>query len=86
MKSDFIFQCSGNIIEFCDSYKYLAIGVWFDEHLTFQKHAKEIAKAGSRALGSLISKFVAVGGMTHKVYTKLYSSTVEPILMYGSGI
>ena len=24
--------------------------------------------------------------MTHRVYTKLYTSTVEPIVMYGGGI
>ena len=57
-----------------------------DEHLTFNKNAKELAKSASRALGSLMSKVVATGGMTHRVYTKLYTSTVEPILMYGSGI
>lgn len=83
-QSEVVLRCQNNIIEYCESYKYL--GVWFDEHLTFNKHAKEISKAGSRALGSLMSKFVAVGGMSHKVYSKLYSSTVEPILMYGSGI
>ena len=45
-----------------------------------------MSKAASRALGTLFAKVVETGGMTHKVYTKLYSSTVEPILMYGSGI
>ena len=33
-----------------------------------------------------MSKVVATGGMTCRVYTKLYISIVEPILMYGSGI
>lgn len=55
-------------------------------HLTFVKNAKEIAKAGSRALGSLIAKYVAAGGMTYKVFTKLYSSTVELVQLYGSGV
>ena len=57
-----------------------------DEHLTFNKNAKELAKSASLALGSLMSKVVATVGMTHRVYTKLYTSTVEPILMYGSSI
>jgi len=83
-KSEVIFQCSDYIIEYCDSYKYL--GVWMNEHLNFSKHTKELAKAASRALGSLMSKMVDTGGLTYNVYTKLYSSTVEPILMYGSGI
>ena len=76
--------CTDYVIDYCDSHKYL--GVWMDEHLTFNKNAKELAKSASRALGSLMSKVVTTGGMTHRVYTKLYISTVEPILMYGSGI
>ena len=57
-----------------------------DEHLTFNKNAKELAKAASRALGSLITKVNIAGGMTYKVYNKLYTSMIEPILMYGSGV
>ena len=48
VKSEYTFRCADNNIEYYDSYKYL--GVWLDEHLTFNKHAKEILKAG-RALG-----------------------------------
>ena len=33
-----------------------------------------------------MSKVVATGGMTRRVYTKLYISTVEPILIDGSSI
>ena len=73
--------CSEN---YCESYKYL--GVWMDEHLTFNKNAKELAKAASRALGSLKTKVNIAGGMTYKVYNKLYTSMIEPILMYGSGV
>jgi hypothetical protein len=40
----------------------------------------------SRALGALYGKFVSCGGMTYFVFIKLYESTVEPILFYGSGI
>ncbi|VDI36321.1 Hypothetical predicted protein [Mytilus galloprovincialis] len=83
-RSEFNFKCMENNIDYCDSYKYL--GVWMDEHLTFTKNSKELAKAASRALGSLMTKVVLAGGMTHKVYTKLYTATVEPILLYGSGI
>jgi hypothetical protein len=39
-----------------------------------------------RALGALYGKFVSCGGMTYSVFIKLYESTVEPILFYGSGI
>jgi hypothetical protein len=47
-----------------------------DEHLTFNKNAKELAKAASRALGSLMTKVNIAGGMTYKVYNKLYTSMI----------
>ena len=31
-------------------------------------------------------KFISFGGISHNIYTKLYNSMVEPVLMYGSGI
>ena len=61
-KTYYMFRCTDCVIDYCDSYKYL--GVWMDEHLTFNKNAKELAKSASRALGSLMSKVVATGGMT----------------------
>ncbi|VDI31889.1 Hypothetical predicted protein [Mytilus galloprovincialis] len=53
------FTCGGHTLLFTDSYKYL--GVWFDEHLTFQKNAKELSKAASRALGALCGKVIRAG-------------------------
>ena len=67
-----------------NSYKYL--GIWLDEHLTFDKSTKEIAKSASSVLGAVYWKFSSSGGMSHRIYTKLYNSMVEPVLMHGSGI
>jgi hypothetical protein len=39
-----------------------------DENVTFNKNAKELAKAASRALGSLVTKVNIAGGMAYKVY------------------
>lgn len=50
------------------------------------KAVRELAKSASRALGALYGKFVSCGGMSYSVFIKLYESTVEPILFYGSGI
>jgi hypothetical protein len=50
------------------------------------KAVKELSKSASRALGVLFEKFISAGGMTWKVYNKLYILMVEPILYYGSGI
>ncbi|VDI81213.1 Hypothetical predicted protein, partial [Mytilus galloprovincialis] len=50
------------------------------------KNAKELSKAASRALGALCGKVIRAGGMTHSVFTKLYNTMVEPVLLYGSGV
>ena len=83
-RSNFIFTCSNSNIGYVESYKYL--GLWFDEHMNMNKAVRELAKSASRALGALYGKFVSCGGMTYSVFIKLYASTVEPILFYGSGI
>ncbi len=57
-----------------------------NEHQDFSEHTKALSKSASRALGSLASKFYAFGGMTYKVFTKLYNSLIIPITTYGAGI
>jgi hypothetical protein len=70
--------------EYVESYKHL--GLWFDEHMHMNKAVIELAKSASRALGALYGKFVSCGGITYSVFTKMYESTVESILFYGSRI
>jgi hypothetical protein len=48
-----------------DSYKYL--GIWPDEHLTFDKSTKELADSESRALGAVYGKFISSGGLTQEI-------------------
>ena len=83
-RSNFIFTCSNSNIEYVESYKYL--GLWFDEHMNMNKAVRELAKSASHALGALYGKFVSCGGITYSVFTKMYESTVESILFYGSRI
>ncbi|CAC5384974.1 unnamed protein product [Mytilus coruscus] len=83
-RSNFYFTCSRQNITYATSYKYL--GMWLDEHLTFDKAIRELSKSASRALGALYVKFISAGGMTQSVYSKLYSTMVEPVLFYSSGI
>ncbi|VDH98699.1 Hypothetical predicted protein [Mytilus galloprovincialis] len=70
-RSNFNFTCSRQNIAYATSYKY--VGMWLDEHLTFDKAVRELSKSASRALGALYGKFISAGGMTHSVYSKLYS-------------
>ncbi|XP_069119042.1 uncharacterized protein [Argopecten irradians] len=67
-----------------DKYKHL--GIWFDQHLAWNFAIKELAKSASRALGVVISKLIACGGMPYTVYTRLFESLVQPIMLYGSCI
>ena len=48
--------------------------------------AKEIAKSATRALGVMICKFKALGGLSYTCFKKLYDASVESILRYGAGV
>ena len=45
-----------------------------------------LAESGSRALGSIFSKFKTFTYVTYNCFTKLYNSGVVPILDYASEI
>lgn len=78
------FFCGDMHIEMTDKYKYL--GLWFQENLDMKFATSELSKSASRALSVLYAKFKCAGGMAYDVYSKLYTSLVEPILFYCSGI
>jgi hypothetical protein len=82
--TDFQFKCANHDILKVNSCKYL--GIWLEKHLIFDKSTKELAKSASRALQAVYGKFISPGCMSHKMYSKLYSSMVEAVLMYGSEI
>ena len=48
--------------------------------------AKEVAKAANRALGSIIAKSKAYGGLPYSCFTKLFNSLVKPIIDYSAGV
>ena len=83
-RTNFPFICCGKSIETTESYKYL--GLWFSEFCDMTLAAKEIAKSATRALGLLISKYKALGGLSYQCFNKLYESNVESILRYGAGV
>ena len=62
------------------------LGLVLEEHLNFNVTASFVAQSASRALGLLISKYKAIGGMPYRVYTKLYDSLVWSIVAYGAAI
>ncbi len=78
------FSCGTANIDITDQYKYL--GLVLSDHLDFAVTAKHVAKSAGRALGSLIAKSKAYGGLPFECYTKLYNSLILPIIMYGAAV
>ena len=83
-RSSVIFTIGENKVSYTPAYKYL--GVWFNENLDVNFTAKEIAKSAHRALGVIICKFKACGGMAYDVFNKLYENLVQPSLSYGAAV
>ena len=62
------------------------LGLIFTEFLDLLTMAKTVAKSASRALGLLISKDKAFGGMPFMCYTRCYDALVQATINYGAGI
>lgn len=83
-RTNYNFTCNNNNIDCVSEYKYL--GLVLSDTLDYNITAKCVAQSATRALGLLISKFKAAGGLPYQVYTKLYDSLVWPIISYGAAI
>ena len=83
-RSDFVFKCGEEVISYTDKYMYL--GLLLTEHLDYNVSAKSVAQSASRALGLLIARYKTMGGMSFAVFSKLYNSTVWPVISYASAI
>ncbi len=73
-KTDHTFTFGSEIINVSDKYKQL--GLVLTEHLDYDKTASIVANSAGRALGLLIAKFNAYGGLPYDCYKKLYDSLV----------
>ena len=83
-RTSFQFYCGDQLLKTVPQYKYL--GLVFNEFHDLSQIAKSVAASASRALGLIISKFYANGGMPYKVFTKVYESLGAPVIDYGSSI
>ena len=83
-RSDTVFKCNDNIIEYSSNYTYL--GLVLNEHLDYNVTAKAVAASANRALGLVIAKCKILGGVCYDVFVKLYESLVCPIVEYGASI
>ena len=67
-----------------DKYRYL--GLIFTEYLDLSVMSKSVALSATRALGLLIAKCKAHGGLPYSVFTQLYDALVQSILDYGASV
>ena len=80
----FKFMFNFEALEIVPSYRYLGMDI--NEHLDFSRSVSLLADAAGRALGSLVTKHRSVQGLPYETFTKVYKSTVVPVMDYPSGI
>ena len=83
-RTDVLFQFGTDRIELEASYKYL--GLVLDEFLNYDVTAKYVANSATKALGLVITKYKAAGGLQYQVFTKLFDTIVWPTINYGASI
>ncbi len=83
-KTECNFRCGDSTVDLVDQYKYL--GLILTEHLDFQRMAKVVSQSASRALGLLISKDKAAGGMPFECFSKCFECIVQATIDYGSSV
>ena len=82
-QSSSVYRFNNEIIEYVDGYRYL--GVYLPFSLDMTETIEIMSKAGSRALGQLISKTKCNFELGYQSYTKLFNTSVVPVLDYGVG-
>lgn len=83
-QTDNVFRIGDKVIETNAYYTYL--GLMLTEHLDYNIMAKNVALSANRALGLVISKYKAFGGLPFNTFTKLYDSIVLGTISYGAAI
>ena len=83
-KTEYIFNCGDKTLSLVLQYKYL--GLILTEHLDYNVTTRMVAQSANRALGVLIAKSKALGGLPFDVFTRLYDAMVCPVIEYGAAI
>ena len=83
-RSSKAFKIGDKLISSVSNYMYL--GLMLTEHLDYNVMAKNVSMSANRALGLVISKYKAFGGLPFGTFTKLYDSIVMGTISYGAAI
>ncbi len=78
----FKFMCGNNQLQIVDKYRYL--GLIFTDFSSYDDMAKSVAQSATRALGLVIAKCKAHGGIPFNVFKQLYDALVQPIINYDA--
>lgn len=78
------FTCGGSELKVVEKYRYL--GLILTEFIDYSETAKQVAAAAGRALGLLIAKSKAHGGMPYACFSHLYDALVQSVINYGSAV
>ena len=71
-------------MEVISQYKYLCLSL--TEFLDYYVTTKIVSQSAGRALGLLMSKDKAFGGMPFECYSKCYDAVVQSVINYGAAI
>ena len=82
--TEFVFKFGNSEITKEDEYKYL--DVIMHSSLNVDVATNLLSGSASRALGAVINKHKAIGGLGFSAFEALYDNLVVPILDYGSGV
>ena len=66
--------------------KYRYLGLVLTEFLDYAVMARNVAAAAGRALGLLIAKSKAHGGMPYECFSHLYDALVQSVINYGAAV
>ena len=83
-RSQYQFHLHDTTVDYTERYRYL--GLDLDEHMDYTHGANILASASSRALGALTTKHFSNKGLPYSTFTKLYHSTVTPIMDYAAAV
>ena len=79
-RSTFRFERGDLCVDYCHEYKYL--GFWINEFLDLRQSIQKVYDHANRALGVLIAKSKAAGGLPMHVFSHLFNSLVLSRIEY----
>ncbi len=82
--SVYVFNVGNKYLKFVDIYKYL--GMILNGFLEFEVTVSTLADATNRGLGPVIGKTMHLIDLGFKTFGKLFTTSVVPIMHYGSEV